>query len=185
MSNTALGGPQGGPPTSPSDVVSTLALEGHDSELFSFLETPRLEILRGHLAATRPLWVPCAVTESGALNGISVWNTSSGWFQSLAWRSMPPNDGDVGEEPGYYRVHGFVMQRPRPVEALVVIRHAFVQGYTAILDHQPWIERPADPYLERLSFIRRYDYRSTRLGEWDKKREHYFRWAEGALDRCL
>lgn len=157
-------------------VISQLALAGHDSELFSFLDPAYVEQLTKHPAASRPLWTFGTVTDPGALRSVSTWNTSPGCF---AFTRKPVVENRDGK---FLNFRGFVTNdQVIAVEALILIRHLFVQGYTCGLDLRPWISTPADRALERLPYIRSYAGKSPESPEWQTLQCDYFDWALTAL----
>jgi hypothetical protein len=169
-------------------VIDRLGLEGHDSELFSFLEAERVEELRSHPSASTPLWTFGSVVPetvglgTTALMSVPSWNSRPG---CLAWTERPdvercePHNGKPSE---WHRYRGFTTNEPLiQVNALVLVRHFFVQGYTCALDDRPWIPKPADPGLDRLTFIRRH--KQTQGSIWDCMKADYYWWAFVALNQ--
>lgn len=169
-------------------VIDRLGLEGHDSELFSFLEAERVEELRSHPSASTPLWTfGSTVPESvglgvTALRSMSYWNSRP---SCLAFTERPdvqqcePYNGKPSE---WHRYRGFTTVDPLiQVTALVLVRYLFLNGYTCALDDRPWIPKPADPGLDRLSFIRRPPKNHEAM--WDCLKADYLWWVFEALNQ--
>jgi hypothetical protein len=176
-------------------VIDRLGLEGHDSELFSFLEADRVEELRSHPSAEMPLWtfgrpVPESVGFGNtALCSVTYWNSRP---SCLAFTERPEvvqcEPGPSGKPSTFHRYRGFTTDDPLiQVTALVLVRYFFVQGYTCALDDRQWIRTPADPGLDRLTFIRdRSPARESvkkELGIWMDLKLAYYRWVFTALNQ--
>jgi hypothetical protein len=175
-------------------VIDRLGLEGHDSELFSFLEAERVEELRSHPSASTPLWtfgevVPETVgLGTTALMSVTYWNSRP---SCLAFNERPdveqcePHNGKPSE---WHRYRGFTTNDLLiQVNALVLVRYLFVQGYTCALDDRQWIPKPADPGLDRLSFIRGWVPQRAAVKKesavWCDMKIAYYRWAFEALNQ--
>lgn len=161
-------------------IATDLCLAGHDSELYSFLDSAFVEQLRRHPSAEVPLWT-FGTLEDERLASVPMWNRYAA-ASCLAWTSVPAarregkwwNYGGLTTDDDLYQVH-----------AIVLIRHLFVQGYTCGLDDRWWIDMPADLTLERLPYIRGYAGKSTESPEWMDLQAKYFDWALEALEHLL
>lgn len=160
-----------------SDLITAIALEGHDSELFAFLDAAYRQELLTHPAGKKPLWTFAETGECDELRSVPSWNTVP---SCIAWTDIPP----VHSESGWQNYRGMVTRDTLyRVQALALVRYFFVQGYTCLLDDQPWIEQPADPGLERLGYIRGWDGRDRMSDKWKAMQTYYFDWAFRALER--
>jgi hypothetical protein len=158
-------------------VIAKLAIEGHDSELFSFLTDAERERLMSHRGANVLLW-SFANECNGVLQSVPMWHRGAGCF---AWRSRPQVIKAEGEKWSSYR--GLVCCEPLClVPALLLVRILFSGGYRCTLDHANWITEPADRELRRLRYIRGYGDHSTESPEWPALRESYVQWCIKALD---
>lgn len=161
-----------------SEVIKTLSLEGHDSELFSFLEPGFKEQLRGHEAASMPLWTFGRVHE-GALSSVPMWNGIGGGF---VWTKEPAITQNGN---GWYSHRGYVSDGPLiRADSLTLVRMYFSNGHVCLLDDKLWVT-PADPLLERLRYIRGYGEASSESPEWAVLECEYFDWCIAALDKVL
>lgn len=157
-------------------VIDGLCLEGHDSELFSFLDPAYIEQLTKHPAANVPLWSFGRVDE-GRLRGVPMWNTSPGCY---AWMGKPVVQAC---DDGFTNYRGMVTKDGIiQLTALTLVRYLFVQGYTCALDDRHWIAASADPGLERLPYIRGYGGKSKQSSSWPLRQADYFDWALVALE---
>lgn len=158
-------------------VVEKLSIEGHGSELFSFLDEATRARLESHRGARVLLWSFGRISRD-ALASVPMWNSR---VSCLAWRNKPMITKAEGERWASYR--GFVTDDPLcQVPALTLVRLLFGNGYTCSLDDGPWIRDPADPQLRRLRYIRGYGHHSTQSPEWPALRESYVVWCIRALD---
>jgi hypothetical protein len=158
-------------------VLRKLKLEGHDSELFSFLNDAERERLMSHRGANVLLW-SFANESGGVLQSVPMWHHGAGCF---AWRSRPQVIKAEGEKWSSYR--GLVIYEPLcQVPALLLLRCLFSGGYRCTLDHAVWVTEPGDRSLRRLHYIRGQFGCSTDSPEWPRLRESYVQWCIEALD---
>ena len=160
-------------------MITEIGLDGHDSELFSFLPEAYKEQLRKHPAANVPLWTFGDTTKDGALRSVPMWN---GFPGCLAWTEKPHvepcNDSDK-----FVSYRGFVCRcNLVQVAALALVRHYYSQGYSVALDDELWLTA-CDPQLTRLSYIRGWGGKSTGSPEWQEMLPVHFDWALEALER--
>lgn len=156
----------------------TKIIDGHDSELFSFLPEEYKNQLRNHPSANVPLWTFGDVTKDRELRSVPMWN-GAGCF---AWTKKPHVTPCNGSDR-YVNYRGFVCDDELiQVNALSLVRHYFAQGDSVNLDDASWLI-PCDRRLERLSYIRGWDGKSTDSPEWPIKLCEYFDWALNALEK--
>lgn len=159
-----------------TQIISKLAVEGHDSELFSFLEEHRIEAIEAHPAAHVPLWT-FGNLHKDALSWACFWNGPG----CMAWTEAPKIQATDSDRFVSYK--GYVTDDALfQVEALVLVRLMWGSSLTCLLDDQPWIEHRADPQLERLPYIRGYKGFQPDPQRWFEMKNSYFRWVHRALD---
>lgn len=160
-------------------MIDRIGLDGHDSELFSFLPEAYKEQLQKHPSANVPLWTFGDTTKDGALRSVPMWNGRPGCF---AWTEKP-HITPCSDSDRYVNYRGFVCDNELiQVAALALVRYYYVQAYSVALDDQMWLTA-CDPTLTRLSFIRGWGGKSTASPEWQEMLPVHFDWALEALER--
>lgn len=141
--------------------IARLGLEGHDSELFSFLDPEMTQELKSHPSASSALWTlgyVCTMPDTGlqALSGVTSWNIHGDIFPvttALAFSSKP--ELRSSDSSRFHSWRGYTTDDPLIcVEALTLVRYIATQGITAQLNGIDWIRQPMDWSCDRLKFIR-------------------------------
>jgi hypothetical protein len=139
-------------------MITRLGLEGHDSELFSFLDPEMVQQLRKHPSASSSLWTfGCLCLEpSDALSSICSWNIYNDLFPVCTGLVFTAEPGLRSTESNrFHSWRNFTTSDPLVcVDALTVVRYIATQGITAQLDGGDWIRQPMDWPCDRLKFIR-------------------------------
>lgn len=172
-------------------LIERLSLDGHDSELFSFLEPQLVDELRSHPSASTPLWTFGSIYDLEmdppipVLESVSTWNTRPSCLAFTERPDVDPCEPYNGKPSEWHRYRGFTTNEPLiQITALALVRYFFVQGYTCALDDRPWIPKPADPRLERLPFIRNWKPQpDNREVIWSDMKHEFHCWAIDALNQ--
>jgi hypothetical protein len=162
-------------------IIESLSLEGHDSELFSFLDLEYIEVLRNHSLSDMVLWSFGSMNSTNQLTSVPMWNTD---MMCFAWTRCPNVNRDA--KSGFANYRGYVTKDPLlEVRALVLLRHLFCNSYNCVLDDQFWIKDRADPTLERLRYIRSWGDSSINSQEWTVLKKTYFEWMIRSLNKIF
>lgn len=163
--------------TDDANIITQLGLEGHDSELFSFLDPSYVEVIQAHPAAHIPLW-----TFGHAHNDALTWSCFWNGPGCMAWTQAPMVQRASSDRFVSYR--GYITDDELlQVEALVLVRLVWGSSLTCLLNDRKWMQHRSDPQLRRLSYIRRYREFQPDPQEWYRMKNSYFRWVMKALDR--
>ena len=173
-------------------IIKSLSLAGHDSELFSFLEVERISELVSHPSAQTPLWTfgtwdapEYLQKQEAELRSVCSWCTLPTCLAFTSKPTLEKCESSNGTSDRWHRYRGYTTDNPlMQVDALVLLRYLFVQGYTCSLDDHRWVSHVGDAGLQRLRFIRS-NRPKTELEEmsWQTRKAEYFCWVFEALNR--
>lgn len=165
--------------------VETLALDGHDSELFSFLSPDQKRVLREHPEAARIIWTFGSTTEEGTFRTCCYWNGAGILVSLEELRTEPIENSSMRRYGAFTMAPG---SDAIAVRALTLVRYVFVQAYPVYsLEIGTRIVEPADPQLARLEYLRGYaksegGFYSKDDPEFVAMKSSFFEWAKTALD---
>jgi len=154
-------------------MITQISLNGHDSELFSFLDDQFIKQLQQHPAANKPLWT-FGLVRNEHLASVPMLNRDC-----FAWTAIPGVCPIPLSTFRTYKSDDPLIE----VSALALVRYMFSKGYTCSLDDRHWIRTPADRQLERLNYIRSWFGKSPKSPEWPQIKAEYFGWCMLALNQ--